>query len=251
MKKLRPVVKFSDEKWSLKEWIISQFPENYEEMTYIEPFGGGADVLFGKNKSKIEIVNDCDVEIVNIFRAIRDEHSELIRRINLHKHCLETFEKAEKKKNFDDYLDQAVNELLLRKMSRNGLKKQFVKTSNIKTWKSNILELAQHAQRLKEVYIFNKSAIEIIKAFDSPDTLLYIDPPYLHENKVSKLVYLSAMNPENHLELYRAINEFNGKVVLSGCMSPLYKRLYKNWNMSKKRIDEGKTKKTEIIWKNF
>ena len=59
------------------------------------------------------------------------------------------------------------------------------------------------------------------------------------------------MTPECHIELYQMLNEFKGKVVISGCLSPLYNRLYKNWNLEKKRIDKSKLKATEVIWKNF
>ena len=104
---------------------------------------------------------------------------------------------------------------------------------------------------MKNIYILNKNALEIIDTFNSEDSFIYCDPPYLHENKVSKIMYNGEMTPETHMELFRLLNEFKGKVILSGCLSPLYKRIYKNWNMAKKRIDSGKTKVTEIIWKNF
>lgn len=251
MKNIRPVIKTCDEKWSIREWILSKFPENYEEMTYVEPFGGGINMLFSKNKSVREIINDKDVDVLNIYRAVRDEPLELIRKANLFKHSQEDFEKIEKRKQFEDYLDQAVNDLLLRRTSKNGLKKSYIKTANIKSWKDSISLLSQNSERLREVFILNKSAIESIKAFDAEDTLLYCDPPYLHDTKVSKLVYDSEIKPEDHIELHQVLNDFSGKIILSGCISPLYKRLYKNWNMSKKRINTTKDKRTEIIWTNF
>ena len=189
--------------------------------------------------------------MLNIYRAVRDGPLELIRKANLFKHSQEDFEKIEKRKQFEDYLDQAVNDLLLRRTSKNGLKKSYIKTANIKSWKDSISLLSQNSERLREVFILNKSAIESIKAFDAEDTLLYCDPPYLHDTKVSKLVYDSEIKPEDHIELHQVLNDFSGKIILSGCISPLYKRLYKNWNMSKKRINTTKDKRTEIIWTNF
>lgn len=251
MKSIRPIIKTLDDKWPIRDWIVSKFPESYESMTYLEPFGGGLNILFSKNKSEREIISDIDLEILNIYKALRDESTELIRRANLYKHTPETFDKIEKKTQFDDYLDQAVHDFLLRKMSRNGQKKLYLKINNQKQWKESISCLSTNAERIKEVFMFNKPALDVIRAFDSKETLIYCDPPYLYESKKSKIMYNSEIDPEDHIELHQVLNDFNGKVVLSGCMSPLYKRLYKNWNMSKKRIDTAKDKRTEILWTNF
>lgn len=251
MKIARPVIKITNDKWSLKDWIISNFPEGYEEMTYVEPYGGTVDLLFTKKKSKFEIINDQNLEIINIYRAIRDESAELIKRINSLKCTPESFDKVIKKQQFEDYLDQATNDLILRKLSKGGLKQKFQKPSNLESWKSSVKSLAEYSTRIKDVYITNKQALDIIHAFNTKDSLIYCDPPYLHENKVSKSVYSSEMTPECHMKLYHVLQDFKGKVILSGCTSPLYNRLYKNWNIEKKRIDKDKSKQTEIIWKNF
>lgn len=248
MKFVRPLIKLPNEKWPVRQWVVAQFPAGYETMSYVEPFGGGANLLFCKNVSKIEIINDLDNEIINLFRAVRDEPHELIRRMHLYKCCPESFEKLEKKKQFDDYLDQAVHDLLLRKMSRHGLKKSFAKPSTPVAWKNGITAIQQYADRLKEVFVLQKPAFELMQTFDAEDVLLYVDPPYLHDTKTKELA-ISDMSVENHMEMNRILNAFKGKVVLSGVMSPLYKRLYKDWNIAKKKINTSK--ETEIIWKNF
>jgi DNA adenine methylase len=122
-KSVRPVFKCHGGKFYLNAWIISNFPENYQEMTYLEPFCGGANVLLNKKKSTVEIINDLDSSVINIYQALRDEPKEFIRRLNLCKYTEETFERSLKKTQYDDYLDQAVNEFILRRMSRGGLKK--------------------------------------------------------------------------------------------------------------------------------
>jgi DNA adenine methylase len=251
MKTVRPLFKTSDDKWSAKDWLISQFPDSYENMTYLEPFGGNLGLVFCKKKSKFEAVNDQNKEIVNIYRAIRDEPSELVKKVMSHKCTPEGFEKAESKKIFEDYLDEAANDIYLRKTSKNGLKEKFQKPSNIDTWKSNIKMINDYSKIIKDVYIFNKNALDVIETFNTEDSFIYCDPPYLHENKAAKVVYNGDMSPETHMELFRMLNDFRGKVIISGCLSPLYKRIYKNWNMMKKRIDKSSTSSTEIIWKNF
>ena len=78
MKIVRPILKITNDKWPVKDWIVSNFPEDYEGMTYLEPYGGTVDILFTKKKSKFEIINDNNSELINIFKALRDESSELI-----------------------------------------------------------------------------------------------------------------------------------------------------------------------------
>lgn len=249
MNKVKSVVKG---KAGLSPWIISHFPENYEEMTYVEPYCGAASVLLNKNKSLIEVINDTDKDIIQIYRALRDEPKEIIRRLHLCKYCEETFERAMKKNHFDDYLDHGVNEFILRKMSRGGSKKIF-SLGDAKTWETTLKYLPEIADRLEEVYIFNHLPLDIIKSFNLKNTLLYCAPPYLLETKVSKTVYSSEMSTDDHIELAHNLNHFSGKVLISGYVSPLYNRLYKGWNIEKKKLDQRKTtdKKAEIIFKNF
>jgi DNA adenine methylase len=267
MKTIRPVFKCHGGKYYLVQWIISHFPENHVEMTYVEPFCGGANILLNKEKSKIEIINDLDVNIVDIYRALRDEPKEFIRRLNLCKYCEDTFNRAIKKSStpFGDYLDHAINEFVLRRMSRGGMKKAFAcsnrtrggQPGDVNAWMTAIKNLPFLSERLQEVYVLNKTAIEVIQAFNNPNTMIYCDPPYLHETRVSKAVYSSEMNTDDHIELSHTLNNFSGKVIISGYASPLYKRLYKGWNVEKKKIvnhssqQKSKENKTEIIWKNY
>lgn len=265
MKKVRPIFKCHGGKFYICDWVISNFPENYAEMTYLEPFCGGANVLLNKEQSVIEIVNDLDPSVIQIYQALRDEPKEFIRRLNLCKYCEETFTRATKKTQYDDYLDQAVNEFIIRRMSRGGLKKAFAwsnrlrggQPGDVNAWMTAIKGLSDLSERINEVYIFNKPAIEIMKSFNSPNTLLYCDPPYLHETRVSKTVYSSEMTTDDHIELAHALNAFEGKAMISGYASPLYNRLYKEWNVEKKKIanhssqQKVKEKKVEIIWKNY
>lgn len=246
----RPIVKLASDKWHVKDWILSNFPQDYENMTYIEPYGGTFDLVFVKNKSKFEVVNDQNEELINIFRALRDEPSEFIKKVKGCKTTPEFFNKAHDKNLFEDYLDQAVNNFILRRISKNGEKEKYQKPSSPEAWKNGVKSLNTYAERISDVYLTNKKALEVINIFNTNDSFMYCDPPYLWENN-AKCVYSSEMTPECHMELYQLLNNFKGKVIISGCLSPLYKRLYKNWNIEKKKVNNKKVQETEVIWKNF
>lgn len=248
MRQSKPFIRQANEKWSIKSWVVSHFPENYEQMTYCEPFGGSAHVLFHKSPSKIEIYNDRDDTLVSLFRALRDEPSELNKRLLHQKDSKEVFDKMLNKKVSDDYMEVAAREFFLRKLSKGANKKDYQKLKGTDSLKSHLNAISDFSVRIKSAFFHNKSAIEVIKTISCDESLVYCDPPYLHDSKGSKALYDSEMKPEEHIDLCRALEAFSGKIVLSGCASPLYNRLYKNWNMSKKKLDNGAS---EIIWKNF
>lgn len=251
MKKIKPIYK--SEK-NISQWLISHFPNNQEELIYVEPYYSVSDVLLNKKKSAIEVINGVNVE--NIYKTLRDNPQEFIKKLKSNQYCEETFINAQNNKEND--FEQAINEYILIKMSREGLKKSFSWTNRLRggkpgainVWEKALESLPELANRLKEVFIFNKSALEIIQTLNFENVLLYVDPPYLYENKVSKTVYSSKLTTNDHMELSRLLNNFNGKVIISGHYSPLYNRLYKNWNIDKKKTDD-KDQKEEMIWKNY
>lgn len=247
MQRIRPIFKVNGSKYYFSKWIVDQFPDDYEELTYLEPYCGTASILFNKEKSTLEAINDLDKGIVQIFRALRNEPGEFIRRLNLVKCCDDTFQRMLKKEiSLDsDYLEEAVVEYCLRKMSRDNLKRNFAWTNRTiengkENWKKSIDLLPTMAERIKEAHIFNKSAISVINTFTNVNTLVYCDPPELSGKNM-------VMSIAEHEELARTLHNFLGKVIISGTPGSIYNKLYKEWNR-KKRVS-GKT--SETIWKNF
>lgn len=263
--KLRPPIKIHGGKWYLNGWIISHFPENYEQYDFVEPYVGGGSVFLNKIPSKgVEVINDINPDIISIFHALRDEPTTFIGRLKKIKYCESSYKRMERKQP-SDYIDQAVKEFALRRMSRGGLKTAFAwsdrerggQPGDVNAWETIIRQLPAIAERLENTYILNKPALEIIKAFDDENILLYIDPPYLPETRVTPEAYEHEMDIDDHTDLADCLNRFKGKVVISGYASQLYKRLYKGWKCYKKKIanhasqQKKKAYKLEHIWTNY
>lgn len=262
---MRPAFKCHGGKFYLSKWIIENFPENYQNLTYIEPFCGGASVLLNKAPSETEIINDLDEDIVILYRVLRDQKEEFVKKLKKIKYKKANFEAALERKEFASDLIKAVNELILRRMSRGGLKKAFCwsnrlrgqQPGEINSWQTIIEQIPKISDRLKDVFIFNKCAIKLLKMFDEDNVLAYIDPPYLPETRESPNAYKHEMTVDEHVELSEVLNNFKGKVLLSGYPSRLYSRLYKNWTCEKKKIvnhaSQQKTKpiKVELLWRNY
>lgn len=268
-KKLRPPVKTHGGKFYLCGWVIENFPTNYHELTYVEPMCAGASVYLNTNPCVQEVINDVDRGMVSVFKALRDEPKEFIDKIKKIKYNEKSFKtalgKAEEK--FDDYIDQAVNEYTLRRMSRGGMKKAFAwsdrlrggKPGDVNAWETMIEELPAIADRVKNTIILNKSVFDIVKIWDDEQVLFYIDPPYLHNTRSegSTDVYQHELSVEDHINLLNLIKTLKGKVVLSGYSSPLYNRTLKGWKCKKKTVanhsGQSKTKerRVECIWMNY
>lgn len=267
-KKLRPAFKIHGGKWYLAEWIISLFPPNYESMDYVEPYSGAASVWLNKNPSTgIEVLNDINLGVTQIFKALRDEPKEFISTLKKIKYSERVFKREldRVEEPYVDYLDHAVSEFIVRRMSRGGLKKNFAwserqrggQPGDVNAWKTIIGALPLIAERIAPCHIHNLHAPKVIKAYDHPNVLMYIDPPYDPDSRVAKNAYEHEMTTEQHVELSEDLHKCKSKIIISGYPSKLYSRLYSEWRCEKKKIinhssqKKKKEYKIEACWMNF
>ena len=68
MKKLSSPFPWVGGKRLLREQIISRIPEH---TCYVEAFAGGAWVYWGKDPSHVEVINDINGDLVNLYRQIQ------------------------------------------------------------------------------------------------------------------------------------------------------------------------------------
>jgi DNA adenine methylase len=253
-KKVKPPVKTSGSKANLASWIIENFPSNYEELTFVEPLCAGASVFLNKNPSTQEVLNDIDRSLICIFKTLRDEPKEFFDRIKRIRITERAFKMAQSKaeSGFEDYVDQAVNEFVLRRLSRNGLKKSFY--AGTTTWQKTIAELNDIAERVKNCTILNTSAFDVLKVWDEDDTFWYLDPPCLPNAREENLgqTHGHHMTVEDHIQLIALAKNSRGKVLISACSSPLYNRGLKGWKTKKKNVPgSNKDRKLEVLWMNY
>jgi DNA adenine methylase len=268
-KKLRPAVKTHGGKWYLSSWVIENFPSDYASLRYCEPMCAGASVFLNKEPSGEEVISDLDVGVISIYKALRDEPDEFLQRLKRIRYTEKVFTiaLAKEESQFDDYIEQAINEYTLRRMSRGGTKKSFAwsdrqrggKPGDVNAWETMIKELPELVERVKNTVILNKSVFEVFKVWDEQDTLTYLDPPYLHETRSegAENLYKHEMTVEDHIELLNMVKSARGKVIISGYSSPLYNRNLKGWKVKKKTVanhsaqTKTKEKRVEVLWLNY
>lgn len=262
----RPIIRYHGGKWQLAPWILSFFPEH---RIYVEPFGGGGSILLRKTRSYAEIYNDLDEEIVNLFRMARTRGQELHDAL-----VLTPFARAEYLQAWypsEDPMEQARRTIIRAFMgfgsasatlnrsvnqSRGGLAKTGFRANANRAgntpahdWANYPAALKSVVKRLKGVVIENDNAIKIMSQHDSPQTLFYVDPPYLPETRDKGGDYRHEMSIEEHIELAKFLNQVKGMVILSGYPSKLYDELYKGWKrVTRVARADGARKRTECLW---
>jgi DNA adenine methylase len=235
---LRPVVKASSTRQKVADWIVEKFPDGYRTMDYLEPFLGDGSVLLAKDESAEEVVSDSDASLVSVWRALRDEHSLFSARVKRIDHSKSTFDRYQKMGG-GDYMGEAVREFVLRHMSKSALKKTYIpRSEKVKCrdcWCDLFERIPLVNSRISRVFVLNKGAIEMMKAFNHEGCLAFCDPP--------------AMEPgtsDFHAEFGDLARDFRGKAVVCARNSAMYKRLFSSWN--RKGIPGSSN---ESIWVNF
>jgi DNA adenine methylase len=119
--------------------------------------------------------------------------------------------------------------------------------------------LAAVSERLRPVVIEDMDALTLIKREDSPTTLQYLDPPYLHDTRASKDLYAFEMTREEHVELLSLLTDpsLKGKFMLSGYRNDLYDGALIGWTRHEFDLPnhqaggDEKRRMIECVWCNF
>ncbi len=248
----------------LSQWLCGFLPEHER---YTEPFAGGAKLFFYKESSPIEILNDSDDSLVNLYRCIQnaEKRLRLIAFLNETPYARGVFQswKYGDETILDD-IEKAGRYFFLCKASFAGdaLKGGFACPSRsttrnpAMTYQNSIDALEHIAKRLKGVTIENLPYLESIKRYDSEDTLFYCDPPYLNgEHYYGK----DSFGQDDHRGLAELLHDIKGKAMVSHYQNSLYDELYRGWHRyeyqsfkgSYKSEGEEKPRTREVLYTNF
>ncbi|MFH1378265.1 MAG: DNA adenine methylase [Planctomycetota bacterium] len=255
-------------KFSHLDWLLPFLPTCHH---YCEPFAGSAAVLLNRDPSPVETYNDIDGDVVNFFRVLRSQQEELIRSISLTPFSREEYHMAiygdtegiadvERARRF--YIRARQTRTGLAQTASLGRWANCKNTSRsgmsgvVSRWLGGIDALDEIAQRLIRVQIENRPAIDIIRLYDSPETLFYCDPPYLHATRGDSKAYGFEMDEAEHKELAQTLNECKGKVAVSGYDHPLMGKLFpkKQWHKifgADRTIHSTKGTRQEVLWTNY
>jgi DNA adenine methylase len=252
--------------------------------TYVEVFGGSAALLFAKEPSKVEIYNDVDSDLVNFFRVLRDpkKYKRMARLASLTPYSREEFYNAVnglKLGSFEDDVERAFWFWYVSRLCFSGGGRASASLSTSITsyergmsstthkYLNTIKALPWFHQRVTRVQIENQNFETILSRCDRPNTFFYLDPPHLPSSR-TKTRYRFDMTEEEHIRLLTTLRAVEGKVLLSGYPSKLYKEFLSDWYSSESdavcwsvgtTVGTGRAssggratdKRTEVLWCNY
>lgn len=261
-RKRRPALRWYGGKWRLAPRLIELFPPH---RIYVEPYGGAASVLLRKERSYGEVYNDLDGEVVNLFRVLRDTRlaPKLVRQLYLTPFAREEFEACYPR--CEDPVERARRLVALSFMgfganahirASTGFRGNVTRSGSTPAhdWMRYPEALQQTIERFRGVVIEQRDAVDVIKRYDGPRVLFYVDPPYVQSTRArygAHRRYSVEMTDDNHGELLDVLRSVVGAVVLSAYDHPLYDQQLRTWRKIElaARADGAKAR-TEIVWLN-
>lgn len=195
--------------------------------TYVEPFAGGAQVFFHKGRSKVEVLNDLNSEVINFFRVCQHHHDELVRYLTFavaSRRLYQLYQRQDPATLTD--VQRAARFLYLQKNSFGGkVTDQNFHVVVVKPSNYNLERLpeviAAAAQRLARVQLECAAYDEVIARFDRETTFFYCDPPY-----VGVKLYKFNFADKDFELLARRLGDIRGKFLLSINDHPVARRAF-------------------------
>jgi DNA adenine methylase len=285
-------VKWHGGKSYLAQTIVSMMPRH---LNYVEPYFGGGAVLFARDpddeslwlaphKGVSEVVNDLNGELANFWTTLQNKPLfDLFARLMSvvpfsgveYQAAVDGLKQSCECNGYDanggNQVVRAAWFFIVNRMSLAGRMQGFTGITKTRTrarmnnevsaWLSCVDRLPEVHARLRRALILPpQKALSVIRKFDMPETLFYLDPPYLHETRATTGEYAHEMTYTQHRELLELLKGIKGKFLLSGYDNDLY-RGYANtvprWDRRDfelpNQVAGGKTKRRmiESLWCNF
>jgi len=263
--------------YGAKGWLVKHLLPLPERHSYVEVFGGAGTLLFAIDEpSPVEVYNDIDGGLVNFFTVLQDRYREgadgrLLRDLlMLTPHSREEYifcrnnwrakgiDEIERARRFFVVMHQSFSGGTTAgwRFSKDNPSGGMSPATN--RWLSTIDRLPEAIQRLRRVQIDGEGFEKCIKRYDDPRTLFYLDPPYVHSERVDKTSYENEMGDDAHRALVAQLLQIEGMAILSGYDHEIYaplvadgwsKRFINRANMAArvKRGDE-RGRQEECVW---
>lgn len=177
----QPIIPWIGGKRRLAGQILATFPPH---TCYVEPFCGAAAIFFSKERVKVEVLNDINGDLVNLYRVLQHHLEEFVRQFKWAISSRQLFEWTKQKvpATLTD-IQRAARFFYLQKHAFGGkVDGQNFGTATTAPARLNLLrieeELSAAHLRLSGVTVEHLAWDACLLRYDRPHTLVYMDPPY-------------------------------------------------------------------------
>lgn len=266
-RRVKPPFGYYGAKQKIASQIIDMLPPHH---AWVEAFCGSSAITFAKKPAPIEVINDKNGEVVNLFDQLRTNCDGLCRAVTLTPYAREEFLKVRIPNKRASKVERARRFLVTSMMTVNGTQQNsrcgfsfsssYVRQgteARVSRWNNLPGRLAEVAERLRHVRVENRDARDLLEMFlKRPATLVYLDPPYFVKREHR---YVIDANDEGfHRDLLKLCCRAKCMILLSGYDTPLYNKMLTTKGGWKKEVIETHTRDTsgkdyarqEVLWMN-
>lgn len=230
----QPIIPWLGGKRRLAELLLSRFPAH---TCYVEVFAGGAAVFFLRSPAQVEVINDVNSELVNLYRVVSHHLEEFVRQFKYALSSRQVFEwhKATPPKTLTD-IQRAARFFYLQQHAFGGrVDGQSYGTATTSPV-VNLLRIEENLSaahlRLDGVNVENLSWEDCMDRYDRPHTLFYCDPPYWDTEG-----YGVEFGWEHYERLAAKMSTLKGKAIVSLNDHPAIRECFKAFEMESLEID--------------
>lgn len=261
----RPVMRYHGGKYRLASWIVSHLPA---ARVRVDAFAGAASVTLAAPRAPVEVINDLSDDVVTVFRVLRDPALalRLAEALRLTPWSRTEFDAASEPT--DDAIETARRVIFRSYAGFGGGANRTYNTGfravcltqnshPVLAWSGYADAIPRFTARLRGVVIEKRDALDLLSDFDNPDTLFYLDPPYLPETRRAATkrdpVYAYDMTRADHVTLLDRVTDpgLQAMIVLSGYPAPLYDSVLAGWHrVTRSARADGGAPRVECLWLN-
>lgn len=260
---LKTPISYYGGKQNLIASILPLFPSH---TTYVEPFVGGGAVFWAKTPSEVEVINDCNRELINFYEVCQNEFVELEKmvRISLHSRSLHSDATVVyNNPHMFTRIQRAWSVFVLSSQSFSSMLDGTWGYDKVKGTTSHKIAnkregfTISHAIRLQNIQIECTDAIRIIRSRDYPKAFFYCDPPYFN----SDCGHYDGYSMEDFNSLLNALQSIQGKFLMSSYPSAILEEYTVANKWSSRKIEQSVTvangtggagkRKIEVLTANY
>lgn len=210
---MQPIIPWIGGKRRLADVLISRFPPH---SCYVEVFAGGAALYFLRPPADVEVINDINGELVNLYRVVKHHLEEFVRQFKWALSSREVFKwlQATPPVTMTDIQRAARFYYLQHNAFGARLEGQTFGTATTSPPGLNLLRLEETLSaahlRLASTFIEHLPWRECIERYDRPHTFFYMDPPYWETEG-----YGVPFGLEEYHAIAAVMRSLQGKAILS------------------------------------
>lgn len=230
----QPIVPWIGGKRRLAAQILPLFPDH---TCYVEPFCGAAALFFLKEPTKVEVLNDINGDLVNLYRVLQHHLDEFVRQFRWALSSRQLFEwaKMTRPETLTD-IQRAARFFYLQKLAFGGkLEGRTFGTATTAPARLNLLRIEEDLSaahlRLSGVTVENLPWADCLARYDRAHTLFYLDPPYWQTTG-----YGVEFGLEQYGEMAEAMARLKGKAVVSVNDVPAMREAFAGFPMTRTGI---------------